>query len=36
MLIMHDISNCVCYGSGNSQNVAPVGDLCDAGNTRAC
>ena len=27
--------NCNCYGNGNSQNVAPVGDLCVAGNTCA-
>ena len=25
-----------CYGTGNSQNVEPVGDLCVAGNTRVC
>ena len=24
------------YGNRNSQNVAPVGDLCVAGNTCAC
>ena len=27
--------NCGCYGNGNSQNVALVGDMC-AGNTCAC
>ena len=39
MLIMHVIlfplshENCCCYGNGNSQNVALVGDLCVASNT---
>ena len=28
--------NCGCYGNRNSQNVAPVGDLCVAGNTCGC
>ena len=42
MLIMHIIlfppshENCDCYGNGISQNVAPVGDLCVAGNACAC
>ena len=42
MLIMHVIllslshKNCGCYGNRNSRNVAPVGDLCVAGNTCAC
>ena len=42
MLIMHIVffspshKNCGCSGNGNSQNVAPVGDLCVAGNTCAC
>ena len=28
--------NCGYYGKGNSQNIAPVGDLCVVGNTCAC
>ena len=42
MPIVHRISfsvlhkSCGCYGNGNSQNVAPVGDLCVAGITCAC
>ena len=40
MPIMHIIflpllEICCCYGNGNSQNVAPTGDLCVAGNTCA-
>ena len=27
--------SCGCYGNENSQNVAPIGDLCVAGNTCA-
>ena len=39
MLIMYIIlflpshENCGCYGKGNNQNVASVGNLCVVGNT---
>ena len=41
MLIMHIIfllshKYCGCYDNGNSQIVAPVGDLCVTGNTCVC